>query len=1671
MTTAPTVRPRAARRADERGSTAVEALLLLPAMMLLAVFVLWAGRSGQAALAADLAAEEAATVAALHCEEGMNEECGALVREVLSTNSQLDFLCVGGPRAVGDDPLVQQAWLRGRKGGGPIEAEDVGVLGVRFGCETDGAVAPLRGLLPNVTFYGQSTEVAVRPSLPTLRISDALSVVEGEPLVFRIELTDYVGQEVTLAYTISAETPYTSAPHDYLEGPLTVTIPNSLEAAFITVYTEYDDLHEADEQITVRLGAVPVDAVSGNPLLSYSDAQGLGTILDDDDLIVTVSDSAPAQEEVDEFVVFQVEVANAGRDVALFFRTEDIPPDTPLPPDLEDLFVSIRRAVGDVACVDPPTPDYQALTKTLEFTPDVVDFGPVAGTVEVPLCPDEEAEPTELFNLEWSYGSDPTGTAVGIIEADKMRIFVMEACDAALLSVTVDDAHACGDESSEEVVFTVVLAPSFLGFGESVTLDYVARPADSLETVEFRAIGYGSDTNNPCDTAAPLPLEVDGDFESVWGTLTFDGMPDDPNAADLIETKEVSVLVRDDTLDEHDEVFWLTLCNMSDNVRTTSAQGLGVIADDDGEPSLTVLDAVAEEGSDKADGDVWLEFQVELDAVSAKEVTVEYHTADLDDPGYLEYLELTRRGPASENVDYVQVPERTSVTIPAGDVSATLRVDIVEDRLLEGRDELFAVRLQAFNASVGSIDTDSADFCREDVAGDDCAVGTIIEDDLLDIDGDGIGDRPLHLEIDDAGGYEGQDLTFLIRLVDDRGDPASIIKDLAVTVETQNLPGDYDYTYGVPSQDSEFWKLLFMASSAYGNIEPGELLDNDYVPRYRSATAPASPDSDYLPLVNRVVIKAGESEVPVTVTTMSDAADEHFERFALRLTTVSEAVGLKASVSCVGPDIINEFNYTLILEGDKGGGSDDCAVGTIADGSPIPRVSVGWRTAVEGRDAVFTIRLVDQYSGARVTSEKGIIAVNVSTTPVHEFGAPATAGNTCGGSTDYIEPTSEPLNFQIGESEKTVSVEMCEDDKKEDVEYFTFWGSVDEEFIVKPFSDFIDERDLASSILVKLYDADQTRVTIVHTGSDTGPSVLEGQRAIFEVEVFPRASPGETTQAVLDLYPTVTVDWGIHAKSYDPSDLRRSADEHDYRDDDPTHKLTFGPSESVKTIAVETVDDQVSEPIEGFEVVLENPSIGLLIADIRAHAEIIDNDCWDPWDNSSPPGVTLAPSDGPEAGFHVFAVELEQRICRSIRYRVRAQTLGTTSAADLSVEWQTYTTPYHVPGWEHREDLTQYLHDLVVHQFAVAIIEDEIDEEHEPYQIVFEWDEEPYRGKLPTISTTVHIFDDDTSLVTVDDATGIEGDSLRFYVRLSVPNSRAVTVSYETQEMHVGTSPAQGGTDCAPGDDFIHKDGTVTIEAGSVSVPIDVRLCGDTLTDGGEQFFLVIKPVPGIALPASIVDNQGSGTIFDLSCVDPGNPHDPVPVISATNASVTIREDDRSASMSVTLDPPFCEDQNQALEFNFIADTADVDDLATAPPLISPVASRTAVTTVPVLHKTDDGIEEEETYTWSVNWDPVMVSRNPEYGSTPDVEIPDVEIEVTLIDEDDESVPVVTLVRDAGTSTALEGDAVSFDVHLNHLGPVTPDRVTVYYQTEPDATRARRPRRRGPIMRKSSAAR
>ena len=87
---------------DEAGTAPLEMVLVAPVLVLLVVFVLWAGRSGRAGLVSDLAAEEAAVVASVCCDDG--EGGGgpaareAVVADVLSARPGLDFLCIGGAR-------------------------------------------------------------------------------------------------------------------------------------------------------------------------------------------------------------------------------------------------------------------------------------------------------------------------------------------------------------------------------------------------------------------------------------------------------------------------------------------------------------------------------------------------------------------------------------------------------------------------------------------------------------------------------------------------------------------------------------------------------------------------------------------------------------------------------------------------------------------------------------------------------------------------------------------------------------------------------------------------------------------------------------------------------------------------------------------------------------------------------------------------------------------------------------------------------------------------------------------------------------------------------------------------------------------------------------------------------------------------------------------------------------------------------------------------------------------------------------------------------------------------------------------------------------------------------------------------------------------------------------
>ena len=101
----------------------------------------------------------------------------------------------------------------------------------------------------------------------------------------------------------------------------------------------------------------------------------------------------------------------------------------------------------------------------------------------------------------------------------------------------------------------------------------------SLSSDSGRTVSVDYATANGT-TMAPV------DYLAATGTLTF---------AAGQATKQVTVLVNGDLLDEANETYFLNLANAA-NATIADGQGLGTITNDDGPPSLSVNDVTVTEG-------------------------------------------------------------------------------------------------------------------------------------------------------------------------------------------------------------------------------------------------------------------------------------------------------------------------------------------------------------------------------------------------------------------------------------------------------------------------------------------------------------------------------------------------------------------------------------------------------------------------------------------------------------------------------------------------------------------------------------------------------------------------------------------------------------------------------------------------------------------------------------------------------------------------------------------------------------------------------------------------------------------------------------------------------------------------------------------------------------------
>src|SRR5207249_1731171 len=211
-------------------------------------------------------------------------------------------------------------------------------------------------------------------------------------------------------------------------------------------------------------------------------------------------------------------------------------------PSSQTITVNYATADGTALVSDN---DYQSASGTITFVP-----GQMTATITVLVNGDTKFEPDETFFVNLSAavnanlaGSQGLGT---IVNNDPQP------------AITINDVSVIeGNSGTTNAVFTVSLS----------------NPSSQTISVNYA-------------TANITATLADNDYQSASGTLTF---------APGQTTQTITVLVNGDTKFEPNETFQVNLSAAS-NASIADNQGIGTVANDDSQPTISINDVTVTEG-------------------------------------------------------------------------------------------------------------------------------------------------------------------------------------------------------------------------------------------------------------------------------------------------------------------------------------------------------------------------------------------------------------------------------------------------------------------------------------------------------------------------------------------------------------------------------------------------------------------------------------------------------------------------------------------------------------------------------------------------------------------------------------------------------------------------------------------------------------------------------------------------------------------------------------------------------------------------------------------------------------------------------------------------------------------------------------------------------------------
>ncbi|MEM7323774.1 MAG: Calx-beta domain-containing protein, partial [Actinomycetota bacterium] len=1064
-----------------------------------------------------------------------------------------------------------------------------------------------------------------------------------------------------------------------------------------------------------------------------------------------------------------------------------------------------------------------------------VTVGEGDGTVDVTITADETSTSPVTFDLSTTDGTATAGSDYTAVSGASVTL------PANTLSVTqsITILEDTTSEPSED--FTVgisnVVGGAIADGSGTVTITDNDAPACSdgpYVTVDDITVTESNGQKNVLVTfrrSFTTPTNQSTRFyaRTVEGTATeADDYIPKTNQLVVINgtntlTKNLAFKIKGDTDAEPVESYTIELFNPTRAcIDPNNDSGTITIIDDDGpaDPTVSISDASTTE----TDGSSTVDLTISLDQTSINPVTVEVST---------------QNGSAIGGSDFV-AQAATPVTIPAGNLTATVPIGIVGDDDFEPTEDFTVTLSNAVGAFLG----DSS--ATVTILDDEPAPPAVSVGDATTTETDGASTIDVTLSLDQTSASP---VTVLISTNDGTaiaGSDYTAVTDQLVTIPAGTT--STTFSLGIIGDDvfestEDFTVTLSNPTNAIIGDGSGTItiIDDEapppVVPQISVSDATTTEtDSSSTVDVTVSLDQSTSNTVTVDVATADGTATAGSDYTASGPTTVTFNPGdtsKTVTLSIIG-DTVSEPSEDFFVN------LSNPVLGTIGDGSGTvtivdndappcsdgPDITVSNVTVTE---AEFELNAIVTFTRSFSTNQSTRFRVN-------------TIDETAIAPGDYTARVNQLVVIPANQTTKTLAFKVQGDTVAEPIETFLVE-------ISDPLRGCIDPNNNTGT------------VTIIDNDGPANPSVSVADVTTTETD-------GPST-----VNATISLDFSsLNAVTVDLTTVDGTATAGDDYVAQSATTVTIPAGQTSVTVPIGIVGDDLFEPTETFTLNLTNPT-NAFIGTGTATVTILD-------DEPVPPAVSVGDASTTEtdtASTVDVTVSLDNTSADPVTVLLSTADGTAVAGADyVAASGQLVTIPSNTAS-------------VTV---SLGIVGDDVFEPTETFTVSLS---APTNATIGDGSGTITINDDEDPPpnISVADTSTTETDgpsTVDVTVSLDATSTSPVTVLLSTSD----------GTAVAPGDYTAVTDQLVTIPAGSTSVVVPLAITGDDVYEQTETFSVILSgPTNGM-----ISDGVATIGILDDEPVPPGVSIADASVTetdSATTVDLTITLDSPSTSVATVL--------------------------------------------------------------------------------------------------------------------------------------------------------------------------